>query len=619
MKNFFVSLTLFTALIFFVSCGGSNTEGGNTATSETSCKHEGAFNCKENAVLKCENNEWQKIEQCTEDQECNPVKGICETVGENEEEGDTDTDNGNNKYNTAEECTIAGGTWDDTDISCTKTESCTGLPENAEWNSVSSITQSYDGSSWTPSTIGVYNEESSIDECRFKCKTDYHFENHQCLYNTKTKVACEGLPENAEWNSVSSITQSYDGSSWTPSTIGVYNEESSIDECRFKCKTDYHFENHQCLYNTKTKVACEGLPENAVWNTASNITQIWNGTEWEPSAIGSYNETEKVNECRFKCVQNYDWTGMRCKGLLEREICTGQNKCYETSLAMTCPAEVEYFFGQDTQYAKLGFCAPKSFSVKTISNQGIVIDNNTGLEWQQTPPNNTYYWNDAKTYCDSLFYGGYSDWRLPSMKELMSIIDYGRLNPAIDTTYFPQTTNDEYFEFWADFRYLFDSGGYSVEGVDFNSGHSFSASAENWKFYVRCVRGESDFVASLSSSTENGNQIITDSRTGLIWQKTYVTDKTWQEALSYCENLNYAGHSDWRLPNMNELSSLLNYPEYGKPYTNFPDTPDNYHFWSSTTSLNDTTRAWVVEFNYGYLADGKDGDDHWSGHVRCVR
>ena len=92
MRKVFL-LTIFTTLIFLASCGGSNTEGGNTATSETSCKHEGAFNCKENAVLKCENNEWQKIEQCGENQKCNAVKGICEASGNGDstpENPDTD-------------------------------------------------------------------------------------------------------------------------------------------------------------------------------------------------------------------------------------------------------------------------------------------------------------------------------------------------------------------------------------------------------------------------------------------------------------------------------------------------------------------------------------------------
>jgi hypothetical protein len=57
---------------------------------------------------------------------------------------------------------------------------------------------------------------------------------------------------------------------------------------------------------------------------------------------------------------------------------------------------------------------------------------------------------------------------------------------------------------------------------------------------------------------DNGNGTVTDTGSGLMWQKaTAPGTYTWQAALSYCENLSLAGHSDWRLPNRNELESLV--------------------------------------------------------------
>ena len=89
---------------------------------------------------------------------------------------------------------------------------------------------------------------------------------------------------------------------------------------------------------------------------------------------------------------------------------------------MICPVEGEDFFGQDAWYASLGKCAPQSFTVQTISNQKVVLDNNTGLMWQQTIPTDPYKWDGAVSYCNSLSYAGYSDWRLPTPQELLTIV-----------------------------------------------------------------------------------------------------------------------------------------------------------------------------------------------------
>ena len=116
-------------------------------------------------------------------------------------------------------------------------------------------------------------------------------------------------------------------------------------------------------------------------------------------------------------------------------------------------------------------------------------------------------------------------------------------------------------------------------------------------------------------TTSSDGKTVTDNRTGLMWQKEYVTDKTWQQALKYCEDLSYAGYSDWRLPNKNELASLVNYEKSGSPYSYFPDMPSNY-FWSSSTRVRSTDSAWYVSFYYGYVSN--DFKTFYK-YVRCVR
>ena len=122
--------------------------------------------------------------------------------------------------------------------------------------------------------------------------------------------------------------------------------------------------------------------------------------------------------------------------------------------------------------------------------------------------------------------------------------------------------------------------------------------------------------AVFSGSAVNGDVIVTDSETNLIWQKTYADYiMTWQQALNYCATSTYAGYTDWRLPNKNELASLMNY-EKSDPVSDFPDMPSKY-FWSSTTNTsNDTNSAWHVAFGSGGVGLS---DKISCYYVRCVR
>ena len=111
-----------------------------------------------------------------------------------------------------------------------------------------------------------------------------------------------------------------------------------------------------------------------------------------------------------------------------------------------------------------------------------------------------------------------------------------------------------------------------------------------------------------------GEPVVMDMATGLMWQGNYVTQKTWQQALAYCEGLNYGGFSDWRLPNINELKSLINYNK-DVPASDFPNMPPDW-FWSSSSVSGGSDGAWGVDFDYGGVYYGDAG--HHSD-ARCVR
>ena len=117
---------------------------------------------------------------------------------------------------------------------------------------------------------------------------------------------------------------------------------------------------------------------------------------------------------------------------------------------------------------------------------------------------------------------------------------------------------------------------------------------------------------------DNGDGTITDNATGLMWQQANDdTQRGWEAAVSYAEGLELAGHDDWRMPNIKELSSLVDFgkadPAIDEVYfTNIYSSS----YWSSTTVLSDITRAWIVNFISGYASAALKGGSYYT---LCVR
>lgn len=221
-------------------------------------------------------------------------------------------------------------------------------------------------------------------------------------------------------------------------------------------------------------------------------------------------------------------------------------------------------YGEDADYT----INPHSYTDLLSSGSvltGVVRDNVTGLEWQKviapdpadaSTPSGRYTWEDAKHYCDNLVQGGHDDWRLPTAKELASLVhaDIAFEGPTIDGAFLPSTSPSDFYCWTA-------TSDASVPGADkawlvsFNYGFVKSGD-KTYKYYVRAVRGgqsENDFV-------DNGDGTVTDTSTGLMWQKVTPRDiYTWEAALTYCETLELAHYEDWRLPTRNELQSIVKY------------------------------------------------------------
>jgi len=117
---------------------------------------------------------------------------------------------------------------------------------------------------------------------------------------------------------------------------------------------------------------------------------------------------------------------------------SGQVSCYDGIGSMIgCPPP-EAPLSQDASY----FINWPSFSPGA---PGTVLDDQTGLEWQEEDDNTTRTWDQAQTYCGALSLGGSSDWRLPEKRELLSIPTFEIFGPAINQGAFPNTDSAQYW------------------------------------------------------------------------------------------------------------------------------------------------------------------------------
>ncbi|HEY3448631.1 MAG TPA: DUF1566 domain-containing protein [Myxococcales bacterium] len=136
--------------------------------------------------------------------------------------------------------------------------------------------------------------------------------------------------------------------------------------------------------------------------------------------------------------------------------------------------------GVDCEWARSPV-PPESPTDYTIGD-GIVTDNVTGLVWQRAVPEDRFTWSGAKAYCSCLVLGGQTGWRLPSLVELLSIVDSAKADPSINTHAFPNTPVEYY---WTSVPYAPDPT--SAWFVYFSGGTATADKIPNY-YWVRCVR-----------------------------------------------------------------------------------------------------------------------------------
>ncbi len=370
---------------------------------------------------------------------------------------------------------------------------------------------------------------------------------------------------------------------------------------------------------------------------------------------------------------------------------TGQTTCYDAAGAViSCGTTTGQ--GQDGALQKGVAWPDPRFTVASSGTGTVVTDNLTGLMWTGDPTltplcsgaTTTLTWQGALDYVSCLntnSYLGHNDWRLPNRKELRSLVNYGQTNSAawLNTQGF---SNVQAAHYWSSSTDVALSTALALF-VNMNDGWAALHTKTTYNDYVWPVRSGQGAYASadlprtgqttcydaagavISCATTTGQgqdgalqkgvawpdprftvassgtgTVVTDNLTGLMWAGdptltapcSSATTTTWQGALDYaaCLNANsYLEHNDWRLPNVNELESLV-HAEFTKETTCSGACTTNAawlnslgfsnvqatHYWSSSTYASLKSVAWIVHMQIGYVPAFNKTDNYCVWPVR---
>ncbi len=313
---------------------------------------------------------------------------------------------------------------------------------------------------------------------------------------------------------------------------------------------------------------------------------------------------------------------------------TGQTKCFSDRGEISPPRPGQPFYGQDAQFPG------RPFNYTLSKDRLTVDDRNTGLTWQHSPDTNgdgrltiddKLSWHQMAGHVarlNSRKFGGYGDWRLPSIKELYSLFDASGTDPSgpdmRSTSGARPFINTDHFEFsygfvdggeriidsqWASSTKYVGTLGTRREqlfGVNFADGRikGYGLQTPDGRektFFVLCVRGNPNYGKNDFRDTKKGT--ILDRATGLMWTKRDSgKGMNWAEALAWVQAKNaerYLGHNDWRLPNVKELQSIVDYSRSPDKtgsaaidplfectkITNENSQADWPYYWTSTTHV----------------------------------
>jgi hypothetical protein len=392
--------------------------------------------------------------------------------------------------------------------------------------------------------------------------------------------------------------------------------------------------------------------EHSEGTTRVYINQQHNGGKW--NMIGTY---------PFESGASYKVTITAQPG--PSSTCADAVKLVHVSGGKTLKTgQTESYLPGDDGYIQAGIEWPKPRF--TDNGDGTMTDNLTGLMWLKdggcmkkkkwTDSLNavTDFNNNPANYNCMEYTATYSDWRLPNVNELASLIHYGDSDSAawlnsegfigVNTSYYWSSTT----------RQLNPSHAWLIK----MSGGKKLADRKAYKYYVLPVRtgtsgnpfglpktgqtesylpGDDGYIQAgiewpKPRFTDNGDGTMTDNLTGLMWLKDggCMKKKKWTDSLNAVTDFNNnpanyncleytATYSDWRLPNVNELASLIHYGDSDSAAwlnsEGFIGVNTSY-YWSSTTRERNTSRAWSIGKTKGKTISAQKNNRYFIWPVR---
>lgn len=332
---------------------------------------------------------------------------------------------------------------------------------------------------------------------------------------------------------------------------------------------------------------------------------------------------------------------------------TGQRLCYDDQYALAiCPGTAgtdacgtTRYCGQDAQYGSDAAIMASGRYVRTepVGEQFVVVDKATDLMWQGCPSGMNgndcqsgtplyHGWTAANQYCEDLSWGGFDDWHLPNFSQLALLILKDGSVPATDNSVFPGTIPpegkiSEMGVYWT--STISESG--SARYFDFEDGASNSRSIEHpFEYLARCFRYNAPPDSRFSRMEPVSNEpVVHDSVIGLTWQGCAaglsgsdcstgtVQEYTYSDSFAYCEDLTWGGFDDWRMADMYEMESVINYG-IGLPTVDlrvFPDVPSANYYWTGTRGYHPVDMI-VISWYGGWFGQLIRSE---AIPVRCIR
>lgn len=281
-----------------------------------------------------------------------------------------------------------------------------------------------------------------------------------------------------------------------------------------------------------------------------------------------------------------------------------------------------------------GATVPNHQSYTDLGN-GAVKDNITCLVWEKANPATQGTWQASADCCAALAtssYAGFNDWRMPTRVEMASITDVNNGAKGFASIF---TVSAGYYgtsSWWYETITGQNSSGFQF-GYGTNGFSSNAVAMSGTNNVARCVRGNGAGEAADAFAKEPPNHYtiaageVTDNYTGLIWQQVYSASRmAWADAPAYCAGLGLNGHTGWRVPTLNELTSTVNEALVGPAInrTAFPNTVfcgATSWYWAMEASKVGGV-AWGINYCDGFTgwnAASATWNTFPDAYVRCVR